>query len=39
VRDESSASNGDVTVIPSQFQVTKQILLHHQVGIPSGTLS
>jgi hypothetical protein len=28
VRDESSASNADVTVIPSQFKVTKQILLH-----------
>ncbi len=28
VRDESSASNDDVTVIPSQFKVTKQILLH-----------
>ena len=30
VRDESSASNADVTVIPSQFKVTKQILLHWQ---------
>jgi hypothetical protein len=30
VRDESSASNFDVTVIPSQFKVTKQILLHWQ---------
>ena len=30
VRDESSASNADVTVIPSQFKVTKQILLHGQ---------
>jgi hypothetical protein len=30
VRDESSASNADVTVIPSQLQVTKQILLHWQ---------
>jgi hypothetical protein len=28
VWDESSASNTDVTVIPSQFKVTKQILLH-----------
>ncbi len=28
VRDESSASNADVTVIPSQFKVTKQILLY-----------
>ena len=28
VRDESSVSNADVTVIPSQFKVTKQILLH-----------
>jgi hypothetical protein len=28
VRDESSASNADVTVIPSQLKVTKQILLH-----------
>ena len=28
--DESSASNADVTVIPSQFKVTKQILLHWQ---------
>ncbi len=28
--DESSASNPDVTVIPSQFKVTKQILLHCQ---------
>ena len=28
VRDESSASNADVTAIPSQFKVTKQILLH-----------
>ena len=30
MRDESSASNADVTVIPSQFKVTKQILLHWQ---------
>jgi hypothetical protein len=30
VRDESSASNADVTAIPSQFKVTKQILLHCQ---------
>jgi hypothetical protein len=30
VRDESSVSNTDVTVIPSQFKVTKQILLHWQ---------
>jgi hypothetical protein len=28
VRDENSDSNADVTVIPSQFKVTKQILLH-----------
>jgi hypothetical protein len=28
VRDESSASNDDVTAIPSQYKVTKQILLH-----------
>ena len=28
VRDESSASNADVTAVPSQFKVTKQILLH-----------
>jgi hypothetical protein len=28
VRDESSVSNADVTVIPPQFKVTKQILLH-----------
>jgi hypothetical protein len=28
VWDERSASNTDVTVIPSQFKVTKQILLH-----------
>ncbi len=28
VRDESSDSNADVTVIPFQFKVTKQILLH-----------
>jgi hypothetical protein len=28
VRDESSASNADVTDIPSQLKVTKQILLH-----------
>ena len=30
VRDESSVSNADVTVIPSQLKVTKQILLHWQ---------
>ena len=30
VRDESSASNADVTAMPSQFKVTKQILLHWQ---------
>jgi hypothetical protein len=30
VRDESSVSNADVIVIPSQFRVTKQILLHWQ---------
>jgi hypothetical protein len=30
VRDESSDSNADVTAIPSQFKVTKQILLHWQ---------
>ncbi len=28
--DENSVSNADVTVIPSQFKVTKQILLHWQ---------
>jgi hypothetical protein len=28
VWDENSVSNADVTVIPSQFKVTKQILLH-----------
>jgi hypothetical protein len=28
VRDENSTSNANVTVIPSQLQVTKQILLH-----------
>jgi hypothetical protein len=28
VWDETSSSNDDVTVIPSQLQVTKQILLH-----------
>ena len=28
VRDESSASNADVTVIPSQDRVTQQILSH-----------
>ena len=27
-RDESSASNAGVAVIPSQFKVTQQILLH-----------
>jgi hypothetical protein len=30
VRDESSVSNADVTVIPSQFKITKQILIHWQ---------
>jgi hypothetical protein len=30
VWDEISDSNADVTVIPSQFKVTKQILLHWQ---------
>ena len=30
VRDESSASNAGVVVIPSQFRVTQQILLHWQ---------
>jgi hypothetical protein len=30
VWDESSVSNADVTTIPSQFKVTKQILLHWQ---------
>jgi hypothetical protein len=30
VRDASSASNADVTAIPSQLKVTKQILLHWQ---------
>ncbi len=30
MRDESSASNADVTDMPSQFKVTKQILLHWQ---------
>jgi hypothetical protein len=29
-RDEISVSNADVTVMPSQFKVTKQILLHWQ---------
>jgi hypothetical protein len=28
VRDESSSSNADVTVIPSQLRVTQQILSH-----------
>ena len=28
VRDESSASNADVTAIPSQHRVTQQILSH-----------
>jgi hypothetical protein len=28
VRDESSDSNADVTVIPSQLRVTQQILSH-----------
>ena len=30
VWDENSVSNTDVTVIPSQLKVTKQILLHWQ---------
>ncbi len=30
VRDESSASNADVTAIPSQHRVTQQILSHWQ---------
>ena len=30
MRDESSASNADVTVIPSQLRVTQQILSHWQ---------
>ncbi len=30
MRDESSVSNDDVTAIPSQFKVTKQILRHWQ---------
>ena len=30
VRDESSASNDDVAVIPSQYRVTQQILNHWQ---------
>jgi hypothetical protein len=30
VRDENSASNADVTVIPSQLRVTEQILSHWQ---------
>ncbi len=30
VRDENSVSNADVTVIPSESKVTKQILLHWQ---------
>jgi hypothetical protein len=30
VRDESSASNADVTAIPSQHRVTQQILNHWQ---------
>ena len=30
MRDESSASNADVATVPSQFKVTKQILLHWQ---------
>ncbi len=30
MRDERSVSNDDVTVMPSQFKVTKQILLHCQ---------
>jgi hypothetical protein len=28
VRDESSASNADVPVIPTQYKVTQQILIH-----------
>jgi hypothetical protein len=28
VRDETSTSSTDVTVIPSQFKVSKQILIH-----------
>jgi hypothetical protein len=30
VRDETSTSSTDVTVIPSQFKVSKQILIHWQ---------
>jgi hypothetical protein len=30
VRDERSASKTDVTVIPSESKVTKQILVHWQ---------
>ena len=30
MRDESSASNADVTAIPSQLRVTQQILSHWQ---------
>ncbi len=30
MRDESSASNADTTVIPSQHMVTQQILTHWQ---------
>ena len=30
VRDESSVSNDDVAVIPSQYKVTQQILRHSQ---------
>ena len=30
MRDESSASNADVTAIPSQHRVTQQILSHWQ---------
>ncbi len=30
VRDESSVSNADATVIPSQHRVTQQILSHWQ---------
>jgi hypothetical protein len=30
VWDENSASNADVTVIPSQLKVTQQILFHWQ---------
>jgi hypothetical protein len=30
VRDESSASNADVAVVPSQHKITQQILIHWQ---------